>query len=124
MFVCSLPWCIRITFNQKVLTSGYPSFPSPQIGNPNIINAVLQMVSQEFSARNLRKDGIPGLIITRLREVEHGLPQIHPDVNDMLMAHLGVEYNYRILDLMSKVSFICFVVCMLCQLHKRLVLGE
>ena len=76
-----------------------------------IVNAALQSISQSLSAGTLRKQrNIPGLIAAKLRDFEeNGLPQIPPGVDQNLMASLGVDDNYRILDFMTTVSFICLL---------------
>ena len=71
-----------------------------------MINAVLNWVSQDISAGALRENSnIPGLINAQLKAVEkHGLPQIPSGVDENLMASLGVDDNYSLLEFMTRVG--------------------
>ena len=83
-----------------------------------MVNDLLRSISQDISAGAIRGN-ISSLIAIRLRDIEkHGLPQIPPGVDQNLMASLGVDNNYRILDFMREVSLIClFDECLPWFLH-------
>ena len=76
-----------------------------------MINAVLGWVSQDSSARTLRRNNnFAGLITARLKYVErHGVPQIPFGVDQDLMAELGVKNGYSLMSYMAEVSFICLL---------------
>ena len=75
-----------------------------------MVNAVLHWINQNSLAGTLRQNGIPGLITTKLRDVQRdGLPCLPPGVDGKLAASLGVDDNYNLLEYMTKVSFTCLL---------------
>ena len=70
-----------------------------------MINTVLHWISQDVSAGLIRGGNFAGIIIAQLKAVErHGLPQIPSGVDENLMASLGVDDNYSLLEFMTRVS--------------------